>query len=213
MLSKVARLASGPVRYLEAGSGMPMLLLHAFPLGADQWLPQLSRPPIGWRLIAPDLRVLFSGINPGLYTAAVGHHFARPGNRFWPALHASGFTNRLLSPFDERELLKSGYGITNVVSRTTATADLLTKDEIVAGGAKLRRKVLRYRPRVLAVLGVGTYRTAFNQAKASVGRQAEMIGGTIVWVLPNPSGLNAHYQAGELARLFRELKEFADELR
>lgn len=163
-------------------------------------------------VIAPDLRVLFSGINPGLYTAAVGHHFARPGNRFWPALHAAGFTDRLLSPFDERELLKSGYGITNVVPRTTATADLLTKDEIVAGGEKLRRKVLRYRPKVLAVLGVGAYRTAFNKPKAGVGRQSEMIGGTILWVLPNPSGLNAHYQAGELARLFRELKEFADEL-
>ena len=163
-------------------------------------------------VIAPDLRVLFSGINPGLYTAAVGHHFARPGNRFWPALHAAGFTDRLLSPFDERELLKSGYGITNVVPRTTATADLLTKDEILAGGEKLRRKVLRYRPKVLAVLGVGAYRTAFNKPKAGVGRQSEMIGGTILWVLPNPSGLNAHYQAGELARLFRELKEFADEL-
>jgi double-stranded uracil-DNA glycosylase len=163
-------------------------------------------------VIAPDLRVLFSGINPGLYTAAVGHHFARPGNRFWPALHASGFTDRLLSPFDERELLKSGYGITNVVARTTASADLLTKEEIVAGGEKLRKKVLRYRPRVLAVLGVGTYRTAFNQPKAAVGRQPENIGDAIVWVLPNPSGLNAHYQAGELARLFRELKDFSDEL-
>jgi TDG/mug DNA glycosylase family protein len=163
-------------------------------------------------VIAPDLRVLFSGINPGLYTAAVGHHFARPGNRFWPALHAGGFTDRVLSAFDERELLKSGYGITNVVARATATADLLTKDEIVAGGKKLRRKVLRFRPKVLALLGVGAYRTAFNQPKAGVGRQPEMIGATIVWVLPNPSGLNAHYQAGELARLFRELKEFADEL-
>jgi double-stranded uracil-DNA glycosylase len=163
-------------------------------------------------VIAPDLRVLFSGINPGLYTAAVGHHFARPGNRFWPALHASGFTDRLLSAFDERELLKSGFGITNVVMRATATADSLTKDEIVAGGEKLRRKVLRYRPRVLALLGVGAYRTAFNQPKAVVGRQHEMIGATVVWVLPNPSGLNAHYQAGELARLFRELKEFADKL-
>jgi double-stranded uracil-DNA glycosylase len=162
-------------------------------------------------VIAPDLRVLFCGINPGLYTAAVGHHFARPGNRFWPALHAAGFTDRLLSPFDERELLKSGYGITNVVPRTTASADALTKDEIVVGGEQLRRKVLRYRPRVLAVLGVGAYRTAFNQPKANVGRQSEMIGGTIVWVLPNPSGLNAHYQADELARLFRELKEFSDE--
>ena len=163
-------------------------------------------------VIAPDLCVLFSGINPGLYTAAVGHHFARPGNRFWPALHAGGFTDKVLSPFDERELLKSGYGITNVVQRTTATADLLKKEEIVAGGEKLRRKVLRYRPKVLAVLGLGTYRTAFNQPKAVVGRQSEMVGRTIVWVLPNPSGLNAHYQAGDLARLFRELKDFADEL-
>lgn len=163
-------------------------------------------------VIAPDLRVLFCGINPGLYTAAVGHHFARPGNRFWPALHAAGFTERVLSPFDERELLKSGYGITNVVARTTATADLLTKEETVAGGKKLRKKVLRYRPRVLAVLGVGAYRTAFSQPKANMGRQSEMIGHTILWVLPNPSGLNAHYQADELARLFRELKEFADDL-
>jgi len=162
-------------------------------------------------VIAPDLCVLFCGINPGLYTAAVGHHFARPGNRFWPALHAGGFTERILSPFDERELLKSGYGITNVVARATSTADLLTKDEIVAGGEKLRRKVRRFRPKVLALLGVGAYRVAFSQPKAGVGRQSEMIGGTIVWVLPNPSGLNAHYQAGELARLFRELKEFADE--
>ena len=159
-------------------------------------------------VIAPDLRVLFCGINPGLYTAAVGHHFARPGNRFWPALHAGGFTDRVLSPFDERELLKSGYGITNVVPRTTASADLLTKEEIVAGGEKLRRKVLRYRPRVLAVLGVGAYRTAFSQPKAVVGRQNEMIGHTIVWVLPNPSGLNANYQPAQLAKLFRELNEF-----
>jgi len=158
-------------------------------------------------VIAPDLRVLFCGINPGLYTAAVGHHFARPGNRFWPALWASGFTDRVLSPFDERELLKSGYGITNVVSRTTATADMLTKEEIVAGGEKLRAKVLRYRPRILAVLGVGAYRTAFNQPKAVVGRQHDQIGNTILWALPNPSGLNANYQAPDLARLFRELRD------
>jgi TDG/mug DNA glycosylase family protein len=160
-------------------------------------------------VIAPDLRVLFCGINPGLYTAAVGHHFARPGNRFWPALWASGFTDRLLSPFDERELLKSGYGITNVVSRTTATADLLTKEEIVAGGEKLRAKVLRYRPRILAVLGVGAYRTAFNQPKATIGRQEAQIGNTLLWVLPNPSGLNANYQPADLARLFGELRESA----
>jgi TDG/mug DNA glycosylase family protein len=163
-------------------------------------------------VIAPNLRVLFCGINPGLYTAAVGHHFARPGNRFWPALYAGGFTERVLSPFDERELLKSGYGITNVVMRTTASADAITKEEIIAGGRELRAKVLRYRPRVLAVLGVGAYRTAFNQPKATVGRQQETIGDTILWVLPNPSGLNANYQAPHLARLFRELKEAADKL-
>ena len=159
-------------------------------------------------VIAPDLLVLFAGINPGLYTAAVGHHFARPGNRFWPTLHAAGFTERVLSPFDERELLKSGYGITNVVPRTTASADQLTKEEIVAGGEKLRAKVLRYRPRVLAVLGVGAYRTAFNQPKASIGRQEDRIGDTILWVLPNPSGLNANYQAAALAKLFNDLKNY-----
>ena len=160
-------------------------------------------------VIAPDLRVLFSGINPGLYTAAVGHHFARPGNRFWPALYAGGFTDRVLSPFEERELLKSGYGITNVVMRTTATADMLTKEEIMKGGERLRAKVLRYRPRVLAVLGMGAYRTAFNQPKATIGLQEESIGNTVLWVLPNPSGLNANYQAADLARLFRELKDAA----
>lgn len=158
-------------------------------------------------VIAPDLNILFCGINPGLYTAAVGHHFARPGNRFWAALHAAGFTERLLSPFDERELLKSGYGITNVVPRTTASADLLTKDEIVRGGERLRKKLVRYRPRILAVLGVGAYRVGFNQPKASVGRQPDMIGNTTLWVLPNPSGLNANYQMKELTRLFSELKD------
>jgi TDG/mug DNA glycosylase family protein len=153
------------------------------------------------------LKVLFCGINPGLYTAAVGHHFARPGNRFWPALYASGFTDRQLSPFDERELLKNSYGITNVVSRTTATADLLSKEEIVAGGELLRKKILRYRPRVLAVLGVGAYRVAFNRPKAVVGRQDDLIGMTTLWVLPNPSGLNANYQAADLKRFFSELRE------
>jgi TDG/mug DNA glycosylase family protein len=158
-------------------------------------------------VIAPDLRVLFCGINPGLYTAAVGHHFARPGNRFWPTLYAAGFTDRLLSPFDERELLTSGYGITNVVQRATASADMLTKEELLEGGVRLRAKLLRYRPKVLAVLGLGAYRTAFNQPRAGVGRQQDLIGNTVLWVLPNPSGLNANYQAPDLARLFRELKE------
>jgi TDG/mug DNA glycosylase family protein len=163
-------------------------------------------------VIAPGLGVLFCGINPGLYTAAVGHHFARPGNRFWPTLYAAGFTQRLLSPFEELELLRNGYGVTNVVPRATATADLLTKEELLKGGRRLRAKIRRYRPGVLAILGLGAYRTAFNQPRTSAGRQEEMIGDTILWVLPNPSGLNANYQREELARLFSELKVAADRI-
>lgn len=157
-------------------------------------------------VIAPGLQILFCGINPGLYTAAVGHHFARPGNRFWPALLAAGFTEELLSPFDERELLTKGYGITNLVMRTTATADELSPEEFREGGRKLTAKIRRYRPSYLAVLGLGAYRVGFGQPKAKIGRQDQKIGETWVWVLPNPSGLNAHYQASELARLFGELK-------
>jgi double-stranded uracil-DNA glycosylase len=162
-------------------------------------------------VIAPGLRVLFCGINPGLYTAAVGHHFARPGNRFWPALHAGGFTQKLLSPFEERELLKDGYGITNVVARATAAAAELREEEFIEGGRLLTEKVLRFRPRFLAVLGVGAYRTAFGQPKARLGPQRETLGETALWVLPNPSGLNAHYQPRELARLFAELRRAVEE--
>jgi double-stranded uracil-DNA glycosylase len=162
-------------------------------------------------VIAHGLRVLFCGINPGLYSGATGKHFARPGNRFWPALYAGGFTERLLSPFEERELLKSGYGITNVVRRATAAAGELSNEELIAGGRALEKKVRRYRPRVLAVLGVTVYRTAFARPQAKLGRQPETMGETIVWVLPNPSGLNAHYQPKDLARLFRELKEASEE--
>lgn len=158
-------------------------------------------------VIARGLRVLFCGINPGLYTAAVGRHFARPGNRFWPTLYRAGFTERLLSPFEERELLKSGYGITNMVARATATAAELSDEELVRGGRILRAKVRKYAPAFVAFVGVGAYRTAFNCPKASVGRQEEMLEGASVWVLPNPSGLNANYQLGDLARLFRELRE------
>ena len=157
-------------------------------------------------VIAPDLRVLFCGINPGLYTAATGYHFARPGNRFWPALYAGGFTRRLLTPDEEHELLKDGYGITNVVARATATAAELSAAEYVEGGRQLKAKVRRYRPKFIAVLGVGAYRTAFDRPKAALGLQPEAIGATSVWVLPNPSGLNAHYQPKDLARLFRELR-------
>lgn len=158
-------------------------------------------------VIAKGLRVLFCGINPGLYTAAVGRHFARPGNRFWPTLHRAGFTERLLSPFEERELLKSGYGITNMVARATATAAELSDDELVRGGSILRSKVRKYRPAFVAFVGVGAYRTAFNRPKASVGRQGDTLEDACVWVLPNPSGLNANYQVEDLARLFRELRE------
>lgn len=163
-------------------------------------------------VIAEDLRVLFCGINPGLYSAATGHHFARPGNRFWPTLYAAGFTERLLLPSQEHELLSRGYGITNVVPRASATADELSTEELRAGGRQLRIKVETYRPRILAVLGIVAYRTAFERRTAAMGRQMERIGNSIVWVLPNPSGLNAHYQLDDLACLFRELRLFADTL-
>ena len=158
-------------------------------------------------VIAPGLDVLFCGINPGLYTAAVQQHFGRPGNRFWPVLHQAGFTPRLFHPSEQRELLKLGYGITNVVARATAAADELTREELIAGGKALARKVRKYGPRVLAIVGVGAYRTAFERPKAKLGLQDETIGETRIWVLPNPSGLNANYQAAALVELFRELRE------
>lgn len=164
-------------------------------------------------VIAPGLRVLFCGINPGLYTAAVGHHFARPGNRFWKVLYEAGFTEQRLSPFDERELLGLGYGVTNVVARATAVADSLKKEELIAGGQRLAAKVRRYQPGILAVLGMGAYRLAFSQPRATVGRQELKFGKTLLWVLPNPSGLNANYQQAELTRLFRELKTAATKLK
>jgi TDG/mug DNA glycosylase family protein len=160
-------------------------------------------------LIAPDLRVLFCGINPGLYSGATGHHFARPGNRFWPALHGAGFTERRLTAWDERELLANGYGITNLVARTTARADELTNDELIAGRRKLVSKVKRYAPRYVAVLGVTAYRAAFDAPRATLGEQAERCGDAIVWVLPNPSGLNAHHQLGDLIEAFAELRKRA----
>jgi double-stranded uracil-DNA glycosylase len=157
-------------------------------------------------VIAPDLKVLFCGINPGLYTAAIRHHFGRPGNRFWPTLHAAGFTTRVLSPFEEQELISLGYGITNVVARATAAAEELEPHEFVAGGKKLVARVKKYRPKVLAILGVGAYRAAFDRPKAQVGAQEETIGDTRLWVLPNPSGLNARYQADRLADVFGALR-------
>jgi TDG/mug DNA glycosylase family protein len=163
-------------------------------------------------VIAPGLRVLFCGINPGLYTAAIGHHFGRPGNRFWPTLHRAGFTPRLLSPYEEQELLPLGYGITNVVDRATAAADELSAEEFVEGGKKLRAKLRKYRPAVLAVLGVGAYRTAFDQPKAEVGAQESPLEGSAVWVLPNPSGLNANYQMDRLVEVFSDLRRAVERL-
>jgi TDG/mug DNA glycosylase family protein len=157
-------------------------------------------------VIAPGLRVLFCGINPGLYTAWAGHHFARPGNRFWPALHRSGFTSRQFEPREQRELLTLGLGVTNVVARATATAAELTPAELRAGGAALQTTVERYAPAYLAVLGVTAYRAAFSEPRAALGEQTRKIGATSVWVLPNPSGLNAHYTPASLATLFAELR-------
>ena len=156
-------------------------------------------------VIAPGLRVLFVGINPGLYSAATGHHFARPGNRFWPALHAAGFTPRLLHPSEQRELLKTGCGVTNLVNRATATAAELAPQEFVAGRRRLAAKVRRYRPRLVAFLGVGAYCQAFSLPRAVVGPQPGRFEGAPVWVLPNPSGLNANYQLPALVKLFRRL--------
>ncbi|MGW5382335.1 G/U mismatch-specific DNA glycosylase [Nocardia sp. NPDC003963] len=161
-------------------------------------------------VLAPDLRVLFCGINPGLWSGATGHHFARPGNRFWPALFRSGFTPRLFRPDEQDDLPALGLGITNVVPRTTAKADELTKEELREGGRALVERVTRYRPRVLAVLGLGAYRTAFGRPRTTVGRQPEALGATEVWVLPNPSGLNAHYTLDALAAEFRNLRVEAE---
>jgi TDG/mug DNA glycosylase family protein len=158
-------------------------------------------------VIAPNLRVLFCGINPGLYSGATGHHFARPGNRFWPTLHQAGFTPRLLHPSEERELLTFGYGITNLVPRATATADELLGEELVAGRRRLASRVKRYRPQVVAVLGISAYRTAFAQKAVTLGRQPEQLANAVVWVLPNPSGLNAHYQIADLVERFRTLRQ------
>jgi TDG/mug DNA glycosylase family protein len=160
-------------------------------------------------VVAPGLRVLFCGINPGLYSAAVGQHFARPGNRFWKALHGAGFTERVLAPDEQRLLLDRGCGITNLVARETASADQLDAGELRAGGRALERKVRRLGALWVAVLGVTAYRVAFGEPVARVGEQQRTIGGARVWVLPNPSGLNAHYQVADLVRAFRELRDAA----
>ena len=185
----------------------------------------MTREDIGWRptkeevaaaagrtitdVIGPGLRVLLVGINPGLYSGATGHHFARPGNRLWKALHGSGFTPRELSPHEEEDLLGMGVGITNLVERATAGAADLDDTELPKGAERVRAKVERYGPRWVAFLGIGAYRTALDRPKATIGEQEERFGGARVWVLPNPSGINAHYQLGDLVERFAELRAAA----
>jgi double-stranded uracil-DNA glycosylase len=159
-------------------------------------------------VIAPRLDILFVGINPGLYTAAIGRHFGRPGNRFWPSLFASGLVGRRLTPWESDHLLDCRLGITNLVRRATAREDELALEEYVSGEKTLRRKILRFKPRIAAFLGLGLYRKAFGRAHARVGLQEEKIGSTYLWVLPNPSGLNAHFQVNDYARLFRQMGRF-----
>lgn len=161
-------------------------------------------------LIAPGLDILFCGINPGLFTAATGRHFGRPGNRFWPALHQAGFTPRLFSPWEGPALLPLGLGITNMVMRTTATAAELSPEEYVEGQRRLVALVAQYRPRVVAFLGIGAYRSAFGRKRAALGLQPETIGATASWVLPNPSGLNANHTLGDIAAMMRELRAWVN---
>jgi TDG/mug DNA glycosylase family protein len=161
-------------------------------------------------VLAPGLSVVFCGINPSLYSAAVGHHFARPGNRFWATLHGAGFTDRIVAPFEDRSLLTLGYGVTNLVDRATARADEIPDDELQAAARTLRAKLKRYAPRHLAVLGIGAFRAAFGRSRAAWGPQPEPLGATRVWVLPNPSGLNASFQLPALVRAYRELRRALD---
>jgi TDG/mug DNA glycosylase family protein len=156
--------------------------------------------------------VLFVGINPGLRSAEVGHHFARPGNRFYPALHAAGFTPRVLDPTEDVTLPQYGAGITNIAARPSRAADELTPEELRAGAANLEALVLQYAPRLVALLGLAAYRIAFERRKATIGLQADTIGDRPVWVLPNPSGLNAHYKPADFARLYAEAREYAESL-
>jgi TDG/mug DNA glycosylase family protein len=157
-------------------------------------------------VIRPGLDILFVGINPGLYTAAIGHHFGRPGNRFWPALNASGLLRAPLGPYESERLLESNIGITNIVKRATPAADELSREELRAGAKILEKKILRYKPKRAVYLGLGLYRDAYDRPRAQVGLQEDKIGETLLWVLPNPSGLNAHFQVPDYARMFRRLK-------
>jgi len=158
-------------------------------------------------VMAPGLRVLFVGINPSLYSAAIGHHFGRPGNRFWPAIHLAGYTPRRLDPSEDGLLPDFGCGVTNLAPRATARADELSRQELVEGAALLTATVETYQPACVAFLGVTAYRHGFNRPKAAIGKQRERIGTARLWVLPNPSGLNAHYRLEDLAKLYRQARE------
>ena len=158
-------------------------------------------------VLGPGLDVVFVGINPGLWSGAVGHHFARPGNRFWKALHGSGFTDRLLAPNEDSTLLERNLGLTNLVDRTTARADELSVDEIRRGAFELEERLASFGPRFVAVLGVGAYRTGFARPDAALGPQRDSLGESRLWILPNPSGLNAHHQLDDLTERFRALRE------
>ena len=162
-------------------------------------------------LVGPGLRVLLVGINPSLWSGWSGHHFGRPSNRLWVTLHEAGFTPRRLAPEDTAELLAAGIGISNLVARATARADELADDEIRAGVPRLRTTVARWRPRAVAVLGVSAYRVAFREPRAIVGRQRETLEGALLWVLPNPSGLNAHYQQPALSAAYAALRRALDD--
>ena len=163
-------------------------------------------------IVGPGLRILFVGINPSLRSAEVGHHFARPGNRFWPTLHAAGFTPRRLRPDEDHELPDHGIGVTNLAFRPTRAASELSDDELRAGAAELEATVRRHAPRLVAIVGLTAYRTAFGRRDAVMGLQRDEIGGRPVWVLPNPSGLNAHYKPADFARLYAEARVYAEGL-
>jgi TDG/mug DNA glycosylase family protein len=183
-------------------------------MGETPWRPTREQLEAARARVIPDvvangLSVVFVGINPGLYSGAVGHHFARPGNRFWKTLHRSGFTDREWSPFEDQDLVTIGIGITNLVDRTTASAAELSVEELRAGRDALEEKIAGARPRVVAILGITAYRTAFDRPQAVLGAQPEALDGVRVWVLPNPSGLNAHHQLDDLARRFREVRTSA----
>jgi double-stranded uracil-DNA glycosylase len=156
-------------------------------------------------LVGPDLRVLFCGINPGARSGELGLHFARPGNRFWKLLHAGGFTESVLAPEEQHILPALGVGITNLVARVTAAASELSAAELREGAAELESRVEVLRPRCVAVLGLQAYRTAFRRPDAMIGPQPERIGPSLLWLLPNPSGLQARYQMPEMGDMFTAL--------